>query len=137
MSKFIFNTSTKLSKDSLLNKFNIYYFLNTFKNKFKKMILENKDISELPKIEFIDYTGEYPCLCNGTLTIKVNNKEYQINHLCSGGNVWFDDNWEPHIESGPWTIDGDDIPEEIRKYKDEILEVVNKNISLGCCGGCI
>lgn len=103
-----------------------------FKKWVKKMLKENR-----PVIEFVDYTGEYPCLCSGTLTIKVNGKEYEIDHLRSGGYVWFDDNWGDHVETGPWRIDEDDIPEEIRQYKDEIEDIVNEHVPHGCCGGCI
>lgn len=103
-----------------------------FKKWIKKILKENR-----PVIEFVDYTGEYPCLCSGTLTIKVNGKEYEIEHLRSGGHVWFDDNWGDHIKTGPWSIDEDDIPEEIRQYKDEIEDVVNEHVPYGCCGGCI
>lgn len=92
---------------------------------------------DMPTIEFVNYTGEWPCLCSGTLTIKVDGKEYEIEHLRSGGSVWFDDDWGDHVESGPWSIDEDDIPEEIRQYKDEIEQVANDNIPWGCCGGCV
>ena len=67
---------------------------------------------DMPTIEFVNYTGEWTCLCYGTLTIKVDGKEYEIDHLISGGSVWFDDDWGDHVESGPWSIDEDDIPEE-------------------------
>ena len=33
---------------------------------------------DMPTIEFVNYTGEWPCLCSGTLTIKVDGKEYEI-----------------------------------------------------------
>jgi hypothetical protein len=92
---------------------------------------------DMPTIEFVNYTGEWPCLCHGILTIKVDGKEYEIDHLISGGSVWFDDDWGDHVESGPWSIDEDDIPEEIRQYKDEIEQVANDNIPWGCCGGCV
>lgn len=95
----------------------------------KKILNKNQ-----PVIEFVDYTGEYPCLCSGTLTIKVNGKEYKIEGLRSGGRVWFDDNWGDHVETGPWSIA---LPEEIRQYKDEIEEIVNEKVPWGCCGGCI
>lgn len=100
-----------------------------FKKWIKKILKKNR-----PVIEFVDYTGEYPCLCSGTLTIKVNGKEYEIEGLRSGGHVWFDDNWGDHVETGPWSID---LPEEIRQYKDEIEEIVNEKVPWGCCGGCV
>ena len=27
------------------------------------------------EIEFVSYTGKYPCLCMGTLTLKIDGKE--------------------------------------------------------------
>ena len=31
-------------------------------------------------IEFVSYTGAYPNLCSGILTMKVNGKEYEFGH---------------------------------------------------------
>lgn len=90
------------------------------------------------KIEFISYNGGYPCLCSGTLEIKVNGKQYKLNRvLLSGGSVWFDDNMEEHIEEGPWSIDEERLPIELKPYIKQIEEVVNDNVEYGCCGGCV
>ena len=52
----------------------------------------------------------------------------------SGGYVSFDSDWHEIVEYGDWSID---IPEEYLEYEEEILQVVNKNVPQGCCGGCI
>ena len=88
-------------------------------------------------VEFVSYNGKYPNLCSGTLVIRVNRKEYAISHLCSGGSVSFDEDWNPTVEEGRWTIDEYYLPEEIKQYKEEIEDVVNDNVEYGCCGGCI
>lgn len=96
-------------------------------------------------IEFVDYTGSYPNLCSGLLTLKVNGKLYELaNVLCSGGSVWFDDGREEHgesgewhVERGKWEIDTYKLPEELKPFCDEIARVVNENVEHGCCGGCV
>ncbi len=41
-------------------------------------------------VEFVSYDGKYPCLCMGTLAIKVDGKEYRFNHaMISGGCIQF------------------------------------------------
>lgn len=90
-----------------------------------------------PIIEFIKYTGDYPTLCMGDLFIKVNGKEYKIHGLCSGGSVWFDEDWTDHVEEGKWSLYEHNVPKEIIKYIPEIEELVNANVPLGCCGGCV
>lgn len=87
-------------------------------------------------VKFVNYTGKYPNLCSGILTLEIDNKivvfpEYC---MCSGGSAWFDKDWNEHIEEGDWSID---IPQEYLQYKEEILEVVNENVPKGCCGGCL
>lgn len=89
-------------------------------------------------IEFVSYTGRYPNLCRGILTIKVYGKLYELtNVLCSGGSVWFDDGWCEHVEDGEWAINKSNLPEELEQYIEEIEYVVNENIEYGCCGGCV
>lgn len=101
-------------------------------------------------VKFLSYTGEYPNLCSGILTLEIDGEQYKFGHSIynetqgqfprfwhSGGNVWFDDNYDEHVEDGSWVIDVDDLPEQFRKYASEIDDVFNANVAQGCCGGCI
>ena len=89
-------------------------------------------------VKFIDYTGRWPNLCSGTLTLEIegevvrfsyeqDNKFWYSGGCCQGFN----------ITREPWIIDRDDIPEKYRKYYYEIVHVFNENVEWGCCGGCI
>ena len=88
------------------------------------------------KVEFVSYTGKYPNLCSGNLTLLVNGIKFTGFSLSSNGRVWFDDDWNEHIAKGSWEVDEwpANFPEEAKK---EALEVINENIEHGCCGGCI
>lgn len=89
-------------------------------------------------VKFISYNGSFPNLCSGNLKIEVDGKVYEINHaLCSGGSVWFDEEWSEHVESGPWTLARHNIPNELLPYRVEIERLVNKHVEHGCCGGCV
>lgn len=88
-------------------------------------------------VEFISYDGKYPCLCMGTLTIKVNGKTYWLNNkMISGGCIMRDGDWNMWSEYGDWEINLEKYP-ELEPYKEEITQVVNDNVEQGCCGGCI
>lgn len=90
------------------------------------------------RLKFVSYDGAYPNLCSGTLKMELDGKiiTFPSHSLCSGGSVWFDDNWSEHVEAGEWTISGfpKDFPEELKEYAQEL---VNQNVSFGCCGGCV
>lgn len=93
-------------------------------------------------VKFISYTGEFPNLCRGVLTLEIDGEVYCFNRCTdrfwyTGGNVDFDENNREIIEEGDWQIDIDILPEKLRKYADEISEVLNENIERGCCGGCV
>ena len=108
-----------------------------------------------PSIEFVSYTGAYPNLCRGILTVKVDGKQYRFGYYwcddvdknlldpfwCSGGACGFDDDWNAEVGQGDWVMyDGvkkDKYPEEIRDRLEDILEVMNQNVPGGCCGGCL
>lgn len=85
-----------------------------------------------PKFEFVSYTGEWPNLCSGTMTFKVDGKEYKIERLESTGGL--DKDYEPYI--GKWKIKKDKLPEELKPFLKDIEKLANDNIELGCCGGC-
>ena len=56
--------------------------------------------------------------------------------LHSGGSAGFDEEWNDHVEDGPWSIS--DWPEGFpESLKEKAEELVNENVSYGCCGGCL
>jgi len=88
-------------------------------------------------VEFVSYDGKWPCLCSGTLTIKVDGKTYMFNHaMVSGGCVLCNEEWDMWSVQGDWKINLEEHP-ELEPYKEEITRVVNENVEQGCCGGCI
>jgi hypothetical protein len=88
-------------------------------------------------VEFVSYDGKWPCLCLGTLTIKVDGKAYRFNHaMISGGGVYVGEEWDMFATHDEWTVDLSEHP-ELEPYKEEITRVVNENVEQGCCGGCI
>lgn len=89
------------------------------------------------KIEFVNYDGSYPTLCSGTLTLKVDGVEMAVKcGLVSGGWVSFDENWDEHVQDGPWEVEFNDdfFTKEEQEY---IVSLVNDNVEWGCCGGCV
>ena len=90
-------------------------------------------------VEFVSYTGAYPNLCSGELTLRIDGKLVRFGidknpiFWYSGGGITR--NWEAY--KGAWLIDLDMLPEEYHKYAEEIIYVINTNIPYGCCGGCI
>lgn len=66
-------------------------------------------------VKFVSYTGNYPNLCRGDLTLEIDGE----------------------IGTGEWEIDVDRLPEKFRRYAREIGQVFNENVEYGCCGGCI
>ena len=121
------------------------------------MVIGSKNTEN--RVRFISYTGEYPNLCTGVLTLEIDGKEYKFGHNYSnykGGKFVDEDSDNPNFEKlwssggriygcmedlyaveGEWHIDADDLPEQFRDIADEIDEVFNNNVPWGCCGGCI
>lgn len=117
------------------------------------MIINNNYITE--HVEFISYTGRYPNLCHGVLTLKIDGEVYRFGHepdnyiynegnydddnydkfWYSGGRV-FSGRYGDDVLSGEWEIDVNEIPEQFRKYAAEIDYTFNANVKHGCCGGC-
>lgn len=113
----------------------------------------------MAKIEFVSYTGRYPTLCSGVLTVLIDGKEYKFGHepcsgyydhkthefkyedsnyqkfWCSGGHL----NKDYEAVKGPWERDpwySSELPAELRELLPELLRVFNINVAYGCCGGC-
>lgn len=102
-----------------------------------------------PDIEFVSYDGEYPCLCYGKLTLKINGKKMNFCSIngakypsfwSSGGKVSFDNDWNPNVTRGEWEWfceNENKLPKEIIDNKEYVMELFNDNVQWGCCGGCI
>lgn len=90
------------------------------------------------RLKFVSYDGKFPNLCSGTLVISLDNVKYSMKYcLCSGGSVWFDNEWSEHVESGAWTVLIKQLPEPLKPFFMEIEQLVNENVEWGCCGGCV
>lgn len=97
--------------------------------------------SDKYEIKFISYTGKYPNLCSGDLTLNVNGKimEFGYNkpYPCfwiTGGGCSFK---EGNVSKGKWLINMSKLPDELQNYANELEIIINDNIPYGCCGGCL
>ena len=89
-------------------------------------------------LKFISYNGSYPSYCYGTLVIEFAGLEYSLEGvLVSGGWVSFDDNWNENVTEGRWNIKTNALPIELQPWVDELEQLVNNHVPLGCCGGCV
>lgn len=93
---------------------------------------------QMDHIEFIEYTGKWPNLCSGVLVLKIDGKRetFGINQLYPrfwhpAGNYLSDISVQDE-----WAIDVMELPEQFRKYAEEIDNVFNNNVEYGHCGGC-
>lgn len=86
-------------------------------------------------VKFVSYSGAFPNLCSGTLVLEIDDKPVElVDALCTGGYVFFDEDWNECVGWGPWTVD---LPENLEIFRAEIEELVNSNVPWGCCGGCV
>lgn len=96
------------------------------------------------KIEFVSYDGAYPNLCSGTLTLLIDDKEYKFGWLAeneqfwvSGGSVSFNDEWEEKISKRKWKVKKSALPDFLKPHAQELIDLFNKHVPKGCCGGCV
>lgn len=103
------------------------------------------------EIKFVNYTGRYPNLCSGVLTLLVNGKEMTFGpdwkgaelpkFWISGGSCGFAGkgwtNEYVNIDRWIWNVLEADKLKEFLPYKDELMEIFNLNVPFGCCGGCL
>lgn len=108
-------------------------------------------------LKFISYSGEYPCLCMGVLTVEIDGKQYKFGHesesydfkTCKYNDDNFDAFWKSggritgnwgnlHATEDDWqmSIDGK-YPDWLLPILPELLKLFNANVEHGCCGGCI
>lgn len=112
-------------------------------------MLINMDNTE-SDVQFISYTGKFPNLCSGILTLQIDGKIYTFGNKYSYDNVDFDKFWyssgscgftnnykREYVNTGEWVIDVSRIPKQFRTYATIIDSLFNSNVSHGCCGGCL
>lgn len=120
------------------------------------MLINNEDLQN-EHVQFVSYTGKYPCLCEGVLTLKIEGKDEMFgvdyskpdwretekkNHpkfWKSGGSAGFSGGGyaRSYVNNSEWIIDAKKIPEQYQKYASEIDRAFNENVRHGCCGGCL
>lgn len=87
----------------------------------------------------VSYDGKYPNACSGKLTVEVDGKVVFSQGGCchSTGCVWFDKDWQEHIETGKLVFDVDDL-KDTSWLTSEIEDVIDEELSKVhvCCGGC-
>lgn len=97
-------------------------------------------------VKFISYTGKWPNLCRGILTLEIDGVEHCFGYnggqhdkfWRSGGECGFSGgSYHPYVRAGEWKIDVSLLPAELKRYAAEIDAVFNENVEYGCCGGCI
>lgn len=107
-------------------------------------------------IEFVSYTGKFPTLCSGVLTVRVDGRAWNFGYAWnfperellprlppfwkSGGCAGVTKDLDEFCDEGPWEMDDPNAelyPPEIFARLPEILAVMNANVPHGCCGGCI
>lgn len=98
-------------------------------------------------IKFISYDGSFPNLCSGTLTLEIDGKvktfhpyredvDYHF-FWTSGGYVSFDEDWIEYVSCGPWELMEKCLPDELKPYGKQLIDIFNENVPHGCCGGCV
>jgi hypothetical protein len=90
------------------------------------------------RLKFVSYDGEYPNLCSGTLILNIDGKNITFPEDCllSGGSVSFTDDWDEIVTVDEWSIS--EFPENFPvELQQEAIDIINKNIHFGCCGGCV
>lgn len=106
-------------------------------------------------VEFVSYTGKYPNLCSGVLTLRIDGEEVRFGHdyyvfeswktdgnyeefWATGGACGFYNGWEDsYVDHGEWQMVENNLPAKYKKYSEELINVFNDNVHWGCCGGCL
>lgn len=104
-------------------------------------------------VQFVSYTGKFPNLCGGVLTLNINGREVKFGHESDNFDwntcKYKDDNYNRFWQSGgyidnncytyqaEWDIWVNDLPDAYQQYAYEIAAVFNENVPHGCCGGCV
>lgn len=107
------------------------------------MLINQKEQKTEKHVEFVSYTGKWPNLCQGLLTLKIDNTIVTFGNNTIHKNAQYPKFWSSggectmkYIQTGEWIINVANIPKEFREYAAEIDEVFNENVEHGHCGGC-
>lgn len=98
------------------------------------------------KAHFISYSGKFPNLCNGVLTLEIEGKivtfsssndfeaDYKFD-LYSGGFAGLSmDYTKAILKEGPWELH---LPSEFSEIEEDVQLQFNEEVEYGCCGGCL
>jgi hypothetical protein len=111
-----------------------------------------ESFKEESMVKFISYTGKYPNLCSGILTVNIDGQKLTFGSYgkdtifpkiwCSGGSVRFDKNCNAYVTKGAWeclycSSDINKFPPIVSNNIEDIIKVMNENVPHGCCEGCI
>lgn len=105
-------------------------------------------------VEFVSYTGKYPNLCSGVLTLRIDGEEVRFGHdyyvleswktdgnydefWATGGACGFYADGEDYVNHDEWQLVKSNLPEKYKPYGEELINVFNDNVHWGCCGGCL
>ena len=102
------------------------------------MLVNQKASEVMQHVEFVEYTGKYPNLCGGVLTLKIDGEVQKFGNDQTYPRFWRSGGFcsADSYGRGEWYIDVSLLPEQFHKYGDEIDNVFNVNVEHGCCGGC-
>ena len=97
-----------------------------------------------------EYTGKYPNLCSGDLTVEFDSgltlsfgyaKNAYDRFWGSGGQCYFTNGYrDEHVEEGPWQFrdfSETDLPWYYKTEYQEICDRFQEEVPNGCCGGCL
>lgn len=108
-------------------------------------MLVHKEQTVTQHVEFVKYTGKYPNLCSGILTLIIDGKKEVFGNTYKPEKGMHPKFWspcggepldDPHSKN-EWAVDVRLLPEQFRKYAAEIDSVFNENVEYGHCGGCM
>lgn len=98
-------------------------------------------------VSFVTYSGKWPNLCRGVLILNIDGKDVSFgydddcDHIpfwMTDGSCGFKNNYkQSYINKDKWLINYNKIPDEYKKYANEIDRLFNAYVEYGCCGGCL
>lgn len=110
----------------------------------EQIITKYREPTQGNSVKFISYTGRYPNLCSGVLTLEIEGKIVTFGPTYKKPKPQHPDFWlsggscdcDGKTTHGSWRIDPCELPVEYQAYATEIEAVFNVNVPWGCCGGC-